>query len=85
MSASTACKHMLATWQGVASTPFEDLSFCEMQIAMLIIDGWQTMEISSSLSLSLKTVGTYRRRVYEKLRVKTYAELARLAFRHDLI
>jgi len=46
MSASTVCKHMLATWQGVASTPFEELSSREMQIAMLIIDGWQTMEMA---------------------------------------
>ncbi|WP_133513213.1 response regulator [Candidatus Thiosymbion oneisti] len=85
VSASIARKHMLAGWQGVASTPFEELSSREMQIAMLIIDGRRTMEISNSLSLSPKTVSTYRRRVYEKLQVKTDAELTRLAFRHDLI
>jgi len=52
---------------------------------MLIVDGRRTTEISNSLSLSPKTVSTYRRRIYEKLRVKTDAELTRLAFHHDLI
>jgi len=56
-----------------------------MQIAMLSVDGQRTMEISNNLSLSPKTVSTYRRRIYEKLQVKTDAELTRLAFRHDLI
>ncbi len=85
VSASIARKHMLASWQGAASTPFEGLSSCEMQVAMLIVDGQRTMEISNSLSLSPKTVSTYRRRIYEKLQVKTDAELTRLAFRHELI
>jgi len=85
VSASVARKHMLASWQGVASTPFEELSSREMQIAMLIIDGQRTMEIPNSLSLSPKTVSTYCRRIYEKLRVKTDAELTRLVFRYDLI
>lgn len=85
VSANIARKHMLASWQGIAATPFEELSSREMQIAMLIIDGRRTTEISNSLSMSPKTVSTYRRRIYEKLRVKTDAELTRLAFRHDLI
>jgi two-component system invasion response regulator UvrY len=85
VASSVARKHMLADWGGVASTPFEELSSREMQVAMMILDGQRTQEISDSLSLSPKTVSTYRQRIYEKLRVKTDVDLTRLAYRHRLI
>jgi two-component system invasion response regulator UvrY len=56
-----------------------------MQVAMMILGGQRTQEISDSLSLSPKTVSTYRQRIYEKLRVKTDVDLTRLAYRHGLI
>jgi len=52
---------------------------------MMILDGQRTQEISDALSLSPKTVSTYRQRIYEKLHVKTDVELTRLAYRHGLI
>ncbi|MEA3275518.1 MAG: response regulator [Pseudomonadota bacterium] len=85
VASSVARKHMLADWRGLASTPFEDLSSREMQVAMMILDGQRTQEISDALSLSPKTVSTYRQRIYEKLQVKTDVELTRLAYRHNLI
>jgi len=51
----------------------------------MILDGQRTPEISERLSLSPKTVSTYRQRIYEKLQVKTDVELTRLAYRHGLI
>lgn len=85
VASSVARKHMLADWRGLASTPFEDLSSREMQVAMMILDGQRTQEISDALSLSPKTVSTYRQRIYEKLQVKTDVDLTRLAYRHNLI
>ncbi len=85
VASSVARKHMLADWQGLATTPFEDLSFREMQVAMMILDGQRTQEISDGLCLSPKTVSTYRQRIYEKLGVKNDVELTRLAYRHNLI
>ncbi len=85
IAASVARKHMLADWRGIASTPFEELSSREMQVAMMILDGQRTQEISDSLSLSPKTVSTYRQRIYEKLQVKTDVDLTHLAYRHRLI
>jgi len=82
---SVARKHMLADWQGVNTTPFEGLSSREMQVAMMILEGQRTQDISDALSLSPKTVSTYRQRIYEKLNVKTDVELTRLAYRHGLI
>ena len=85
VASSVARKHMLADWQGLASTPFEDLSSREMQVAMMILDGQRTQEISDGLCLSPKTVSTYRQRIYEKLGVKNDVELTRLAYRHNMI
>jgi two-component system invasion response regulator UvrY len=85
VASSVARKHMLADWQGVASSPFEELSSREMQVAMMILDGQRTQEISDALSLSPKTVSTYRQRIYEKLHVKTDVDLTRLAYRYGLI
>ena len=85
VASSVARKHMLADWRGVAATPFEELSSREMQVAMMILEGQRTQEISSALSLSPKTVSTYRQRIYEKLDVKNDVELTRLAYRHELI
>jgi two-component system invasion response regulator UvrY len=85
VASSVARKHMLADWKGLASTPFEDLSAREMQVAMMILDGQRTQEISDGLCLSPKTVSTYRQRIYEKLGVKNDVELTRLAYRHNLI
>jgi len=85
VASSVARKHMLADWRGVASTPFEELSSREMQVAMMILEGQRTQEISDALSLSPKTVSTYRQRIYEKLDVKNDVELTRLAYRHEFI
>jgi two-component system invasion response regulator UvrY len=85
VASSVARKHMLADWQGVASSPFEVLSSREMQVAMMILDGQRTQEISDALSLSPKTVSTYRQRIYDKLQVKTDVQLTRLAYRYGLI
>ena len=85
VAASVACKHMLAGWQGLTSTPFEELSAREMQVTMMILDGQRTQDISDGLCLSPKTVSTYRQRVYEKLGVRNDVELTRLAYRHGII
>ena len=80
-----ARKHMLDQWQRREPNPFEELSAREMQVAMMILEGQRTQEMSSSLSLSPKTVSTYRQRIYEKLGVTTDVDLTRLAYRHGLI
>lgn len=42
------------------------------------------MEIADELSLSVKTISTYRARVLEKMSMKTNAELIRYAIQHRL-
>jgi two-component system invasion response regulator UvrY len=85
VASAVARKHMLADWKGVAASPFEELSAREMQVAMMILNGQRSQEIAKALSLSPKTVSTYRQRIYDKLNVQTDVELTRLAYRYHLI
>jgi len=61
------------------------LSDREDQVFRLIAGGRTMTEISDQLSLSIKTVSTYRSRILEKLNLKTNADLARYAVQHHLI
>jgi len=67
------------------STPFESLSNREMQIALMVINGHRVQEISASLSLSPKTVNSYRYRIFEKLDVTNDVGLTKLAIKHHVI
>ncbi|MEY6431569.1 response regulator [Thioalkalicoccus limnaeus] len=85
VESALAQKRMLADWSGSAVTPFAALSAREMQVAMMIVDGCRTETICETLSLSPKTVSTYRKRIHDKLHIKTDAELTRAAYRFGLI
>jgi two-component system invasion response regulator UvrY len=62
----------------------ETLSDREYQVLRLIATGKSTRDISEVLSLSIKTVSTYRARLLEKMRMKTSAELAAYVVRNRL-
>jgi two-component system invasion response regulator UvrY len=61
------------------------LSDREYQVFRLIAAGNTITEISDQLSLSVKTISTYRSRILEKLNLKTNADLARYAVQHRLV
>ena len=56
-----------------------------MQITLMAIMGQKVQEISERLSLSPKTVNSYRYRVFEKLDLRNDVGLTRLAIKHGLI
>jgi two-component system invasion response regulator UvrY len=85
VDARLAQRRMVAGWRGTRETPFAELSAREMQVALMILDGRRNHEIAECLSLSQKTVSTYRQRIFEKLDIGTDVELTRLAYRHGLI
>lgn len=85
VDARLAQRRMVAGWRGTKETPFADLSAREMQVTLMILDGRRNHEIAECLSLSQKTVSTYRQRIFEKLNLSTDVELTRLAYRHGLI
>ena len=62
----------------------ERLSDREYQVLRLIAAGRSTRDISTQLSLSSKTVSTYRARLLDKMGMKTSAELTAYAVRHHL-
>jgi two-component system invasion response regulator UvrY len=65
--------------------PHETLSRREYQVMCLIASGKTVSEAARELTLSVKTVSTYRARVLEKLQVKNNAELMRYATQNELV
>ncbi len=64
---------------------FDALSSREMEVTMLTLQGKSIQEIAEILSLSPKTVCTYRYRIFEKLGIKNDVELTRLASKYGLM
>jgi len=62
----------------------EKLSDREYQVLRMIAAGKSTRDIATTLSLSVKTVGTYRSRIFEKMSLKSPAELAAYVVRNRL-
>lgn len=65
--------------------PQELLSDREFQVLRLIASGKAVGEIAKELSLSVKTISTYRARVLEKMGMKNNAELMYYAIQHRLV
>jgi len=61
------------------------LSDREFQVMQMMASGKTLAEIAESLSLSAKTVSTYRTRLLEKMKLKTNAEIIRYAIENGLI
>ncbi|MBI4238725.1 MAG: response regulator transcription factor [Deltaproteobacteria bacterium] len=61
------------------------LSDRELDVMLALANGKSVTEISQKLSLSVKTVSTYRSRILEKLGLTSNAELVRYVLQHDLI
>ena len=63
----------------------ETLSDREFEVMRLIASGKTVGEIAELLSLSDKTISTYRARLHEKMRMKTSAELTHYAVQNKLV
>lgn len=62
----------------------ETLSDREYQMACMMSSGKTLTEIAGDLSLSVKTISTYRTRVLEKLRLRTNADIINYFITHKL-
>lgn len=67
------------------SSSFDQLTQREMEVAMALIDGEGISQIAERLFLSVKTVSTYKARIWNKLSVKSERELFDLAREQDLL
>ena len=70
--------------QKVAS-PLEGLSLREREVLQLVAEGKSSNEIAVLLSLSQKTIETYRSRIMQKLSLSDMAALIKFSIRHGLI
>lgn len=70
---------------GADCAPHEALSNREFEVMRLIASGKTVGEIAEMLSLSDRTISTYRARILEKMRMKTSAELTHYAIQNKLV
>ncbi len=66
-------------------SPFDRLSEREKQVAMMVVNCQSPQQIADQLFVSVKTVNTYRYRIFEKVGVDSDVKLTHLAMRHGLI
>jgi len=71
--------------RGTDRLPHEALSNREFEVMKLIASGKKITEIAGILSLSDKTISTYRSRILQKLRIESNAELIRYAIQNKLV
>lgn len=67
-----------------ARKPHQSLSERELEVLRLIAGGKSLKEIAALLSLSVKSVGTYRTRLLEKMAMTTNADLIRYVVENSL-
>jgi len=85
VSTALAEKLALGVKKDLTLTPHETLSDREYEVMSGIGSGKTVREIAEELSLSAKTISTYRARVLEKLGVKNSAEIVQYAIRNGLV
>lgn len=78
-------QEMALRGRGQDASPFTSLSRRELDITLSLIRGLNAKTISRQTGLSVKTISTYKLRMYDKLAIKSLAELARLGILHSLL
>lgn len=84
ISPSIADRLALNLQTNVELAAHEALSDREYHVLCLIASGKTVKDIAEELSLSVKTVSTYRARILIKMRMNSNAELIRYAVQHEL-
>lgn len=65
--------------------PHEALSDREFQVLLMIACGQTVSEIAAELSLSVKTISTYRGRILEKMQFRNNSQITQYCLREGLI
>jgi two-component system, NarL family, invasion response regulator UvrY len=81
----TMAERLAAAVASESRPPHEVLSDRELQVLLLLARGKSVKEIGVALSLSEKTISTYRSRLLEKMNMRSNAELMRYALRAGLV
>ncbi len=64
--------------------PLDSLSQREREVLQLVVEGWSSAEIGERLSVSPKSIETYRGRVMTKLGIHDLPGLVRFAIKHGM-
>jgi DNA-binding NarL/FixJ family response regulator len=70
---------------GASAEAYDSLSDREQEVLKLIALGYTASEAAEKLSLSPKTVETYRTRIMQKLELLNRADLVKYALSHGLL
>lgn len=70
--------------KAASQDPLERLSSRERQVLQMLAEGHTGVDIATTLSLSPKTVETYRARMMEKLDIHDFATLVKFAIQHGI-
>jgi DNA-binding NarL/FixJ family response regulator len=65
--------------------PLATLSSRERQVLQMLAEGSPMAEIATALALSIKTVQTYRARIMDKLGIRHFAGLVKIAIQNGLV
>jgi len=84
LSVTAAEKIALEIGNNSDKAPHERLSNREYSVLLMIGGGKSISEIADELSLSVKTVSTYRTRILDKMGLSTNADLIRYVIENDL-
>ncbi|QUN07365.1 UvrY/SirA/GacA family response regulator transcription factor [Shewanella yunxiaonensis] len=85
LSPEIAQQMALSQFNQTDDNPFKSLSERELQIMLMITNGEKVNDISEQLSLSPKTVNSYRYRLFAKLGISGDVELTKLAIRYKML
>lgn len=66
------------------TSPLDRLSPREKEVLQLVVEGKSSAEIAAELSLSIKTIETYRSRIFHKLDIGDLPGLVKFAIQHGL-
>ena len=79
-------ERLASEFEADSEKPLHDiLSDREYQVLRMIAEGNTVKHIAKELSLSIKTVSTYRTRIMEKMKMKTNAEVMHYVIKHHLL
>jgi DNA-binding NarL/FixJ family response regulator len=85
VSATLAEKLVFDMARHTDGPPHEVLSTREFEVMCLLASGKTVGEVATLLSLSDRTISTYRARILEKMDMKTNAELTHYAIKNSLV
>ncbi len=85
IGAEIAQQMALDMMPGAAASPFDGLSAREMEVLLLLAEGKGLTDIAVLMSLSPKTVATYKYRIYDKLNTRNDVDMTRMAMRYGVV